>query len=114
MTSELPDRGFDPPHALANALHRGGVADPNMVVRAEGDAWHDRDSRLLQQKLGERVRIANRSLAIQPFDFGKEIERSVGIAAAHPIDLIDRWNEPCAPLRIRRVHFFDFRMFAGK
>src|SRR5713226_5413384 len=89
---QLAQCRLNPSNALPDAIHRRGVADADVVVRAESDAGHDRDARLLQKELGERVRISNGSLSEQPMDLREEVEGAVGVGAAQSFNAIDRRN----------------------
>src|ERR1700736_3086373 len=54
---QLPEDRSHPRYALAEALHRRGVADPHEVVVAEGAAGDDGHTSLLEQEGGERVGV---------------------------------------------------------
>src|SRR6266566_9007005 len=64
-------------------MHRRGVRDANMPVRAERFAGHHRDVRFGQQSLSELHRAGDAVLAQRDPDVGIGVERPLGLGAAY-------------------------------
>src|SRR5207244_11962565 len=95
--SQLPQRRLHAPQAFLQALHRRGVAYPYVLVAAERATRHNRYARLVEEIVGEALRVVDAVLSEVRLHLGEDVERGVRMRAAEAVDGGDGRNQPRPP-----------------